>query len=97
MRHVPLPIRRENAIEDIHSICQRLFDSWCDTNNVTALSYLMRCWPLLNSDPTSLRKLDETLRQLRRQHGDAVDRETLQMLGKLADCCAEVLACPSAV
>lgn len=78
---VPFLSEREDAIEDIHSICRRLFDTWCDTKNVTALSYLMRCWPLLNSDPASLRKLNEQPRQMRRQHRDAVDRETLQMLG----------------
>ncbi|TKC81311.1 hypothetical protein FAZ69_28705 [Trinickia terrae] len=93
---VPYLSERENAIEDVHSICQRLFDRWCEGRNAAALSYLMRCWPLMDSEPRTLRKLDETLREYTRQHRSTVDRETLQMLGELADSCAELLHCPSA-
>jgi hypothetical protein len=89
---VPYLSERENAIEDIHSICQRLFDRWCETRNVAALSYLMRCWPLMDSEPRTLRKLDETLREFKRRHRDAVDHEALRMLGELSDSCAELFS-----
>jgi hypothetical protein len=58
---IPYLSERENAVEHIHTICLRLFDSWCENRNVIPLAYLMHCWPLINSGPISIRRLADTM------------------------------------
>jgi hypothetical protein len=89
---VPYLSERENEVEHISSICLRLFDTWCERKSVTPLVYLLRCWPLENSDPKSIRRLGETLRELRKRHPKALDGEVLRVLHELADCVDELLA-----
>jgi hypothetical protein len=89
---VPYLSERENAVEHISSICLRLFDTWCASKSVTPLIYLLRCWPLGNSDPISIRRLGATLRELRKRHPEALDGDALRVLHELADCVDELLA-----
>src|SRR5690349_8098060 len=64
---------RENVVEQVNSLCLQLFDTWCESRSVTALAYLMHCWPLIESTPAALRRLGETMCDLRRYHPDQLD------------------------
>ena len=88
---IPYLSERENEVEYINSMCLRLFDSWCESRSVTPLGYLLHCWPLVDSGPKAIRRLGETLRELRKSHADALDRDTSQVLRELADCVDEIL------
>lgn len=77
--------QRENDVEQINSICLRLFDNWCETRSVTPLAYLMHCWPMCDSGPASLRRLGETMHELRRHHADQLDASGFQTLCQMAD------------
>ncbi|MBC8732544.1 hypothetical protein [Paraburkholderia sp. UCT2] len=76
---------RENVIEQIDVICLRLFDTWCETRSVTSLAYLMHCWPLIDSTTHALRRLGETMRELRRNHADQIDEYDFRALCEVAD------------
>jgi hypothetical protein len=76
---------RENVVEQIDSICLRLFDTWCETRSVKSLAYLMHCWPLIDSTPKALRRLGETMRELRRNHADQIDEHDFCALCEVAD------------
>ncbi|CAB3810552.1 hypothetical protein LMG27177_07286 [Paraburkholderia fynbosensis] len=65
---VPHLSEREDSIEHINAMCLHLFHLWCETRSVVPLTYLLRAWPLMNSDPETLRRLGTALRDLRRQH-----------------------------
>lgn len=67
---------RENVIEQIDAMCLRLFGTWCETRSVTLLAYLMHCWPLVDSTPNALRRLGETMHDLRRNHADRIASAT---------------------
>ncbi|MGF6532417.1 hypothetical protein P3T20_003213 [Paraburkholderia sp. GAS206C] len=82
---------RENAIEHINAICLRLFDIWCQRRSTTALTYLLHCWPLMDSRPATVRRLHKTLSELRRTHLETIDAETEQALFELADWTDEIL------
>ena len=82
---------RENAVEQINAICLRLFDIWCQRRSMTALTYLLHCWPLMDSRPATIRRLEKTLSELRRTHLEAIDAEAEQALFKLADWTDEIL------
>jgi len=71
-------------VQDVNTICMRLFDTWCESRNVTPLAYLMHCWPLSDSRPHTLRRLQETMKDLRRNHADKLDLYALSVLGELA-------------
>ncbi|MEX3969912.1 hypothetical protein [Paraburkholderia caribensis] len=86
---------RENLVEQVNSLCQRLFDAWCETRSVTALAYLMHCWPLSDSTPVVLRRLGETLRELRRNHADRLDGADFQALCDMADLIDKLVGRPS--
>ncbi|CAB3806357.1 hypothetical protein LMG28614_06378 [Paraburkholderia ultramafica] len=77
--------QRENDVEQINSICLRLFDSWCETRNVMPLAYLMHCWPMSDSGPAAIRRLGETMHELRRHHADLLDTDAFQTLCQMAD------------
>ncbi|MCP3712686.1 hypothetical protein M3I54_38245 [Paraburkholderia sp. CNPSo 3274] len=83
---------RENVVEQIDSICLRLFDAWCETRSVTSLAYLLHCWPLINSTPDALRRLGETMRDLRRNHADQIDEYDFRALCEVADLIDELAA-----
>ncbi|MBB5496692.1 hypothetical protein [Paraburkholderia sp. MM5384-R2] len=76
---------RENVIEQIDVICLRLFDTWCETRSVTSLAYLMHCWPLIDGTTNALRRLGETMRELRRNHAEQIDEYDFRALCEVAD------------
>jgi len=82
---IAYPSEWENVIEQINSSCLRLFDTWCETRSVTALAYLMYCWPLIDSTPNTLRRLGETIRDLRRSDADQLDENAFLGLYEMAD------------
>lgn len=82
---------RENSIERIDALCMRLFDTWCDTRSVKPLAYLLKTWPLCNSEPATIRKLSDVLRNLRNHHSTALTVEMTDILLELADCIKELL------
>ena len=71
------------AAEQIDALCLRLFDSWCDTRNVISLTFLLRCWPLINMDAASLKQLGTTLGELQEFHGDVLAEEQVELLAEL--------------
>ncbi|APA89646.1 hypothetical protein BJG93_29620 (plasmid) [Paraburkholderia sprentiae WSM5005] len=86
---------RENIVEQINAICLRLFDTWCETRSVTSLAYLMHCWPLVDSTPDALRRLGETMHDLRRYHADQMDGSGFQTLCEMADLLDELIGHPA--
>ncbi|MBN3759612.1 hypothetical protein [Burkholderia sp. Ac-20365] len=86
---------RENVVEQVNLLCLRLFDRWCETRCVTALAYLMHCWPLMDSTPAALRRLGETMCDLRRYHADQLDGEGFQALCEMADLIEELVGRPA--
>jgi hypothetical protein len=76
---------RENVVEQVNGICISLFDTWCETREVTALAYLMHCWPMIDSTPQTIRRLGETMRDLRRHHSEQLDQYSFQVLSEMAD------------
>ncbi|RDK00994.1 hypothetical protein [Paraburkholderia lacunae] len=89
---IPYLSGRENEVEYINSICLNLFDTWCENRSVTPLGYLLHCWPLLDSGPRAIRRLGDTLRELRKSHPETLNVKTSQALRELADCVDEILA-----
>lgn len=85
---------RENIVEQINSICMSLFETWCQTRNVTALAYLMHCWPMIDSTPTTLRRLGESMRDLRRYHAGQLDKEAFQALCDIAELIDDLIGPP---
>ena len=88
---IPRLSERENAVERINAICLRLFDIWCQRRSVTALTYLLHCWPLMDSRPATIRRLHKTLSELRRTHLETIDVEAEQALFELAVWTDEIL------
>jgi hypothetical protein len=76
---------RENIVEQVNAICLRLFDAWCELRSVTPLAYLMHCWPMIDSTPQAVRRIGETMRDLRRYHADQLDDDDFQVLCEMAD------------
>lgn len=85
----------ENAVEQINAICMRLFDKWCETRSVTPLVYLMHCWPMIDSTPNALRRLGETMRDLRRYHVDQFDEDGFRALCEMDDLLDELTERPA--
>jgi hypothetical protein len=85
---------RENVVEQVNSLCLQLFDTWCESRSVTALAYLMHCWPLIESTPAALRRLGETMCDLRRYHADQLDAHGFQALCEMADLIDELVGRP---
>jgi hypothetical protein len=88
---IPYLSERENAVEQINSICMRLFDTWCEHRSVTPLVYLLHCWPLMDSEPASIRRLGETLWELRKTHTETIGAVPARALFELADWVDEIL------
>jgi hypothetical protein len=84
----PYLSERENAVEQINSICMHLFDTWCEQRNVTSLAYLLHCWPLTDSEPASI---GETLWELRKTHSEMLGGAVERTLLNVADLVDEVL------
>ncbi|SIT37342.1 conserved hypothetical protein [Paraburkholderia ribeironis] len=89
---VPHLSGRENEIEHINVMCLQLFDRWCEARSVVPLRHLLRGWPLMNSDPESLRRLGTALRDLRREHLHDSNDASFQKVCELSDCVEELLA-----
>ena len=85
---------RENVVEQVNSLCLQLFDAWCETRSVTALAYLMHCWPLIDSTPMALRRLGETMGDLRRYHADQLDDDGFATLCDMGDLIDELVGQP---
>lgn len=77
---------RKAQFEEADALCLRLFDTWCETRSVMALTYLMHCWPLCNTGMERLRRLHETLKDLRNSHPDQLDPQALSLLDALFVC-----------
>ena len=77
-------VGRNTCVQDVNTICMRLFDTWCESRNLTPLAYLMHCWPLSDCRPHTIRRLKETMKDLRRNHADKLDPYALSVLGELA-------------
>jgi hypothetical protein len=75
---------RKARVQQINTICLRLFDTWCESRNLTPLAYLMHCWPLLDCGAGTIRRVQETMKDLRRNHADKLDFHALSALGELA-------------
>jgi hypothetical protein len=58
---------------------------WCEARSVLPLTYLMHCWPMCDSGPATLRRLGETMQELRRHHADQLDAYGFQTLCQMAD------------
>ena len=71
-------------VQHVNTICMRLFDTWCESRNVTPLAYLMHCWPLSDGRAGTIRRLQESMKDLRRNHADKLDLYALSALGELA-------------
>jgi hypothetical protein len=85
---------RENVVEQVNDICMRLFDNWCDTRSVTPLAYLMHCWPMSDSKPAALRRLGESLGDLRRHHADQIDAHDFRSLCEIANLIEDLVGRP---
>jgi hypothetical protein len=72
------------GVQEVNTICMRLFDAWCESRNLTPLAYLMHCWPLLDCGAGTIRRVQETMKDLRRNHADKLDLYALSVLGDLA-------------
>jgi hypothetical protein len=88
------PADHEEAVEQVNSVCLRLFDMWCESRSVIPLGYLMHCWPLRDSGPASVRRLADALRELSRAHPGALGGNTWPIFCELASCIDEVLLYP---
>jgi hypothetical protein len=73
----------KNATEQIECLCLRLFDSWCETRNATSLAFLLHRWPLVSVEPAALKQLADTLGELRKSHGCAVNDDQSKLLTEL--------------
>ncbi|TDN63544.1 hypothetical protein B0G77_7215 [Paraburkholderia sp. BL10I2N1] len=89
---VPYLSERENAVEHINTMCSRLFDLWCERRSIMPLTFLLRGWPLVSSDPEPLRRLGNAIRDLRRQHLHELSADAFQQLCELSDCVEDLLA-----
>ena len=85
----------ENVVEQLNALCMSLFDRWCEGREVTLLAYLMHCWPMIDSTPHTIRRLGETMRDLRRHHGDQLDKYSFQALCEMADLIEELVQRPA--
>jgi hypothetical protein len=66
-------------------MCLALFDRWCEQRNVLALAYLMYGWPLAGDDPSLVRRLVQSLRELGEHHHEALLSEEHALLGLILD------------
>ncbi|WP_308422863.1 hypothetical protein [Paraburkholderia caffeinilytica] len=69
----------------------QLFDVWCESRSVVPLTYLLKGWPLTNSDPEAIRRLGNALRDLRRHHLLDANSASFQELCELSDCVEDLL------
>jgi hypothetical protein len=88
---VPYLSERENAVEHINAMCMHLFDLWCESRSVVPLAYLLKGWPLTNSDPEAIRRLGNALRDLRRHHLLDPNDASFHELCELSDCVEDLL------
>lgn len=70
----------------IEQICLTLFDQWCEQRNVLALAYLMYGWPLTNDDPSSVRRLLQSLRELGEHQHETLPSEEIALIDLLLTC-----------
>jgi hypothetical protein len=70
----------------VEQICLTLFDRWCEQRNALALAYLMYGWPLTGDDPSLVRRLLQSLRELGKHHHEALLSEEAALVGLLTDC-----------
>jgi hypothetical protein len=70
----------------VEQMCLALFDRWCEQRNVLALAYLMYGWPLAGDDPSLVRRLVQSLRELGEHHHEALRCEEHALLRLSLDC-----------
>jgi len=76
---------RVHGLAFIDEICQSLFDRWCERRNVVALAYLMHAWPLLIGGPHIVKRLLQSLRELKEHHSELLSWEERAMLRLILD------------
>lgn len=86
---------RENIVEEVNSICLHLFDAWCELRSVTPLAYLMHCWPMIDGTPQAVKRIGDTMRDLRRYHADQLERDHFRVLCEMADLLDELSERPA--
>ena len=74
-----------HSLAFIEEICQTLFDRWCERRNVVALAYLMHAWPLLVGGPHVVKRLLQSLRELKEHHSGLLLREERTLLRLVPD------------
>jgi len=80
------PYVKSQRLAFVEQICLTLFDRWCEQRNVLALAYLMYRWPLAGDDPSLVRRLVQSLRELGEHHHESLRNEETALLGLLLDC-----------
>lgn len=70
----------------VEQICLTLFDRWCAQRNALALAYLMYGWPLAGDDPSLVRRLVQSLRELGEHHHEVLPSDEIALLGLLLHC-----------
>jgi hypothetical protein len=68
---------KSQRLEFVEQICLTLFDRWCEQRNVLALAYLMYGWPLSCDDPSLVRRLVQSLRELVEHHHESLRNEEI--------------------
>lgn len=71
------------AIIEIEECCAALFDRWCETRHVVALTYLMYVWPVPEWSPHRAHKISLVLRELRCLHTDSLTPPDHQLIRRV--------------
>ncbi|WP_027797404.1 hypothetical protein [Paraburkholderia acidipaludis] len=77
---------RKERVDEVETLCLRLFDAWCESRSLMPLTYLMHGWPMPHCCAGAMRHLYETITDLRHYHADWLDAHTSATLGELCEC-----------
>ncbi|MFP6561835.1 hypothetical protein WJ542_26540 [Paraburkholderia sp. B3] len=91
------PLDRKERVDEVETLCLRLFDAWCESRSLVPLTYLMHCWPMPHRCAGAMRRLYETVTDLRRYHSDWLDMQTSATLGELCECLGRLVDDASAI
>ncbi|HZZ09584.1 MAG TPA: hypothetical protein VFE79_02735 [Paraburkholderia sp.] len=86
---------REKTFGRLDALCQSLFDTWCEQRNQVPLAYLLHCWPLVDDDGTTLRRLAAAMSDLARYHRDAIGSQACVTVRQLIDSAHALSAIPA--
>jgi hypothetical protein len=85
------PGSRKEQVDEVETLCLRLFDAWCESRSLMPLTYLMHCWPMPHRCAGAIRRLHETITDLRHYHADWLDVHTSATLGELCECLGRLI------